>query len=115
VFLVSKIEPDTSKDGGAAVAEPSSDGTEVPVAADKEKASLIEGPTTLPAPLWQPDGGKVTCKVIIDQEGKIYFLETGKQLCENVPWQQFRYKPLVQGGHPVKVSTDVEISYEPKK
>ena len=48
-----------------------------PLAADKQRALLIEGPTVLTAPLWAPEGGTVRCKLVIDQEGKISELETG--------------------------------------
>jgi hypothetical protein len=57
----------------------------------------------------------VLCKVVIDSEGKVSELGTGMQLCEAVPWSQFRYKPAVQGGHPVKVNTEVEVRFEPRK
>lgn len=36
-------------------------------------------------------------------------------LCESVPWFQFRYKPTVKGGHPVKVETEVEVRFEARK
>jgi hypothetical protein len=122
VFLVSRIQLVKSKEGGAASAESESDAAaegknipEVSVAGDKQQASLIEGPTVQAAPLWQPAGGTVHCKVVINQEGKISDLETGMQLCESVPWSQFRYQPLVRGGHPVKVRTEVEVRFEPRK
>jgi len=122
VFLVTQLRPVPSKEGGDASAEPKKvaeaeekDIPEVSVAADKQRALLIEGPTVQPAPLWEPAGGTVRCKVIIDEEGKISELETGAQLCEAVPWSQFRYQPPVQGGHPVKVKTEVEVRYEPRK
>ena len=88
---------------------------EVSVAADKQRALLLEGPTVQTAPLWEPAAGTVRCKVVINPEGKISELETGAQLCEAVPWSQFRYQPPVQGGHPVKVKTEVEIHFEPRK
>ena len=88
---------------------------EVSVAADKQRAFLIEGPTVQSAPLWEPAGGTVRCKVIINPEGKIAELETGVQLCETVQWSQFRYPPPVKGGHPVKVRTEVEVRFEPRK
>jgi len=122
VFLVSRIQLVTSKEGSGASGEAKSGATaeeknipEVSVAEDKQKASLIEGPTVQTAPLWQPAGGTVHCKVLIDQEGKVSELETGMQLCESVPWSQFRYQPLVQKGHPVKVRTEVEVRFEPRK
>ena len=51
---------------------------EVSVAADKQRALLIEGPTVLTAPLWEPAGDTVRCKVVIDQEGKISELEPAR-------------------------------------
>ena len=119
VFLVTRIEPVTSaadsakqkKDSGAGEKE----APEVSVPADKQGALLTEGPTALPAPLWEPAGGKARCKVIIDEEGKIAELNSGAQLCETVPWSQFRYKPTVKGGHPVRVNTEVEIRFDPRK
>jgi hypothetical protein len=57
----------------------------------------------------------VGCKVVIDPQGKISELESTAQLCETVPWSQFRYQPPVQGGHPVKVRTEVEVRFEPRK
>jgi hypothetical protein len=75
----------------------------------------VEGPTTLTAPLWEPTGGSARCKVVIDEEGKIAELDSGAQLCETVPWTQFRYKPTVKGGHAVKVDTEVEVRFDPRK
>ena len=122
VFLVTRLTPVTSKESGADSAEPKKDAEaeekdipEVSVAADKQRALLIEGPTVQTAPLWEPAGGTVRCKVVIDKEGKISELQTGAQLCEAVPWSQFRYQPPVQGGHPVKVKTEVEVRFEPRK
>jgi hypothetical protein len=122
IFLVSRIQLLTSKEGSGASAESKSDTAaegknipEVEVAAEKQQASLIEGPTVQAAPLWQPAGGTAHCKVLIDQEGKISGLETGMQLCESVPWSKFRYQPLVKAGHPVKVRTEVEVRFDPRK
>ena len=67
------------------------------------------------APLWEPSGGTVRCKVVIDEEGKIAELDSGTQLCESVPWSQFRYQPTLKGGHPVRVNTEVEIRFDPRK
>jgi hypothetical protein len=121
LFLVTKLRPASSTESTAS-AEPKKDAQageknipEVPVAADKQRASLMEGPAVLPAPLWEPTGGTAHCKVVIGTDGKISDLETGAQLCESVPWSQFRYQPLVRGGHPVKVSTEVEVRFEPRK
>ena len=122
IFLVTRIRPATSADSNAASAEPKKDAAvenedvrEVPVAADKQRAFLIASPAVQTAPLWEPAGGTVRCKVVISPDGKISELETGVQLCETVPWSQFRYQPPVQGGHPVKVSTEVEVRFEPRK
>jgi hypothetical protein len=88
---------------------------EVSVAADKQRAFLIAGSPVQAAPLWEPEGGTVSCKVVIGPEGKISELESAAQLCESVPWSQFRYQPPVQGGHPVKVKTEVVVRFEPRK
>src|ERR1035437_632207 len=122
VFLVTGIRPVTATDSGAASAQPKKDAAveeknipEVTVAADKQRALLIAGSPVQTAPLWEPEGGTVRCKVVIDPEGKISDLESTAQLCETVPWSQFRYQPTVQGGHPVKVKTEVEMRFEPRK
>jgi hypothetical protein len=122
VFLVARMGPVTSKEGGAASAEPKKEAAaeeknipEVSVAGDKQRAFLIAGSPVQTAPLWEPAGGTVGCKVVIDPEGKISELESAAQLCEAVPWSQFRYQPPVQGGHPVKVRTEVEVRFEPRK
>lgn len=119
VFVVQKIRLATDADlpAGAAKKDDKAedDAKEVPVPADKQKAQLIEGPSTLPAPLWAPAGETVKCKLIIGVDGKISELETGLQLCEYVPWAKYSYKPTVQGGKPVKVSTEVEVKFEPLK
>jgi hypothetical protein len=115
LFLVTRIQPVTAgtepkKDAAADEKIP-----EVTLAAEKQRAFLIEGPTVQTAPLWEPAAGTVRCKVIINPEGKINELETGAQLCETVAWSQFRYQPPVQSGHPVKVHTEVEVRFEPRK
>jgi Gram-negative bacterial tonB protein. len=122
VFLVAQIRPVTATESGAASAEPKKDAAaeeknikEVSVAADKQKALLMEGSPVQTAPLWEPEGGTVSCKVVIDPEGKISDLESTTQLCESVTWSQFRYQPPVQGGHPVKVKTEVEVRFEARK
>jgi hypothetical protein len=118
VFLVTKIEPvtapaDSAKQSmDAAVAEKRA--PEV-VPMDKQRALLIAGPTVLAAPLWEPSGGTSRCKVVIDQDGKIAELNSGTQLCEAVPWSQFSYKPTVKAGHPVRVNTEVEVRFDPRK
>ncbi len=121
VFLVSKIQPVKPAEGGAASAEKKAaaakekEVAEVSVPADKQKAFLLEGSPVQTAPLWEPTGGTVKCKVIINPEGKISELETGAQLCESVQWAKFRYQPPVKAGRPVKVSTEVEVRFEPRK
>ncbi len=113
VLLVTRLTEVTPKESKAEPDE--SDIPAVTVAADKQRALLTEGATVQPAPLWQPDGGTVSCKVVINKEGKISELETGAQLCEAVPWAKFRYQPTEQGGHPVRVNTEVEVRFEPRK
>ena len=122
VFLVTRIRPVTSTQSGGASAEPKKDTAaeeknvpEVSVAGDKQRAFLIAGSAVQTAPLWEPAGGTVVCKVVINPDGKISELESTAQLCETVPWSQFRYQPPVQGGHPVKVRTEVEVRFEPRK
>jgi len=119
VFLVRRLVPVTSKESGAAGAKKGAgaeaDTKQVSVPADKQRALLIAGQTVVTAPLWAPAGGTVRCKLVIDKEGKISELETGAQLCETVPWSDFRYKPTVRGGHPVNVETEVEVRFEPRK
>jgi hypothetical protein len=122
LFLVTQVQPVTSAESSTVSAEPKEDAAieeknlpEVSVAADKQRAFLIEGPSVQTAPLWAPAGGTVRCKVAINPEGKISELETGAQLCEAVPWSQFRYQPPAQGGHRVKVKTEVEVRFEPRK
>lgn len=120
LFLVARIQPVTSEGGttSAEAKQPAaaeeSNIPEVSVAADKQRALLIEGPTVQPAPLWEPAGGTAHCSVLIDAKGKISQLGTGEQLCEAVPWSQFRYQPPVQRGHPVRVNTEVEVRFEPR-
>jgi hypothetical protein len=120
VFLVTRLTPAPAKEGGDGSAAKKAAAKEkaipeVAVAADTQRALLIEGPAVQPAPLWEPAGGTVRCKVIIDREGKISELESGTQLCEAVPWDKFRYQPPVQGGNPVTVTTEVEVRFEPRK
>jgi len=115
-----RLVPVVSKETGDASAKQAKEAEdenikEVSIPAEKQRALMIDGPIVQPAPLWEPAGGTVRCKVIIGKEGKISSLETGMQLCEAVPWSQFRYQPPVQGGHPVKVNTEVEVRFEPRK
>jgi hypothetical protein len=114
VFLVMSMRPAAPAERVGSAEENEANIPEVTVAAEKQRASLIAGPTFLTAPLWEPAGGTVRCPVVIGAEGKISELGTGMQLCEAVPWSQFRYQPLVQGGHPVKVKTEVEVCFEPR-
>jgi len=119
VFLVTSIQPVSStadsakqkKDAGAEETE----APQVSVPADKQRALLVEGPTVLTAPLWEPSGGTARCKVVIDEEGKIAELDSGAQLCETVPWSKFRYQPTIKGGHAVGVNTEVEVRFDPLK
>ena len=121
LFLVTRLTPVASKDGGDASAETKkaeAEDKEVPevaVPGDKQRALLVEGPSTLPAPLWAPAGDTVRCKVLIGADGKIAELQSGSQLCEAVPWSKFSYKPTLQDGRPVKVKTEVEVLYEQRK
>jgi len=120
VFLVKTLRPATDAEIAAAK-EQNKDATaddklpEIAVPADKQKAALIEGPVVQTAPLWEPAGATVKCKLIIGSNGKVSSLETGTQLCEAVPWAQFRYQPPVQGGKPVKVATEVEVRFDARK
>jgi hypothetical protein len=41
-------------------------------------------------------------------------LATGAQLCEAVPWSEFRYQPPVKAGKPVTVKTEVEVRFQPR-
>jgi len=119
VFLVTRIQPvagaaDSAKQTKDTEAE-EKEAPPVSVPPEKQKALLTKGPTVLPAPLWDPSGETVRCKVIIDEEGKIAELDSGSQLCESVPWAQFSYQPTVKAGHPVKVDTEVAVRFDPRK
>jgi hypothetical protein len=119
VFLVTKIQlATTAADSDKQKKDDEDEKKDAPaisVPADKQKALLVEGPTVLTAPLWEPAGGTARCKVVIDEAGKIKELDSGAQLCETVPWSQFRYQPTVKGGHPAKVNTEVEVRFDPLK
>jgi hypothetical protein len=118
VFLVTRMHAVTTADSAKQKKDADTEEKEAPkltVPADKQRALLVEGPTVLPAPLWEPTGGTARCKVIIDEEGKIAQLDSGAQLCETVPWSQFRYQPTVKGGHPVRLNSEVEVRFEPRK
>ena len=112
VFLVTALRPVTSAESKKPAED--EDLPEVSVAADKQRALLIEGPTALTAPLFEPAGDTVRCKVFIT-DGKVSELDTGSQLCESVPWSQYRYQPTLKAGHPVKVKTEVEVHFDPRK
>jgi hypothetical protein len=114
VFLVTKIQAVTADASKKKDADEDKE-AKVSVPADKQRALLVEGPTTLPAPLWEPAGGTTRCKVVIDEQGKIAELDSGAQLCETVPWGQFRYQPTVKGGHPIRVNSEVEVHFDPRK
>jgi hypothetical protein len=118
VFLVDRIQPVTGADAAKPGEDAGADKPEaeqISVPSEKQSALLDKGPTVLTAPLWEPTGETVRCKVVIDQEGKIAELDSGTELCESVPWSQFRYRPTVKSGHPVKVNTEVEIRFDPQK
>lgn len=122
VFLVTRIEPVTSKEANSSSADAKKsagssdkDVPELSVPAEKQLALFIEGPTVQPAPLWEPAGRTIRCKVQIDPEGKISELQSGAPLCESVSWTQFRYRPMIVKGRAVKVNTEVEIRFEPRK
>lgn len=120
IFLVVRIQPATAKDEGKGSAESKKgaadkDATTVSVAAEKQSASLLEGSLVQPAPLWEAAGGTIRCKVLIGTDGKFSELETGAQLCEAFDWSKLRYQPLVQGGRPVQVRTEVEVKFEARK
>ena len=117
IFLVTQIEPAPSAgdSGKKEEAAAEKEAPSITVPADKQSALLTEGPTTLPAPLWEPTGGTARCKVVIDEKGKISELDSGSQLCETVPWAKFSYKPTLRGGKAVKVDTEVEVHFDPRK
>jgi hypothetical protein len=115
VFLVTRIQPATADSAKSKKDEEEKEAPQVSVPAEKQSALRVEGPTALTAPLWEPAGGTARCKVVIDEAGKIAELDSGAQLCETVPWVQFRYQPTVKAGHPVRVSTEVEVRFDPRK
>jgi hypothetical protein len=117
VFLVTQIQP-APADSAKPKKDDAAEEKEVPkitVPADKQRALLVEGPSVLPAPLWEPSGGTAVCKVVIDEKGKIAELNSGAELCVTVPWAKFRYQPTVKSGHPVGVITEVEVRFDPRK
>jgi len=120
LFLLTSIRPATDEEIAAAKSKEAAPAAEdnvpeVSVPADKQRALLTGGPTVQTAPLWEPAGETVSCKVLIGPDGKIAELRTGAQLCESVPWDQFSYQPTVKGGHPVKVATEIEVRFDPRK
>ncbi|MGC4048785.1 MAG: hypothetical protein QM757_04600 [Paludibaculum sp.] len=114
IILVTKIQSVPAKKDAKA-ADKDDNLPIVAVPADKQKAQLVQAAPAQPAPLWEPKADTVRCKIIIGADGKVSELETGAQLCEAVQWAQYRYQPLVQAGHPVKVRTEVEVKYEARK
>jgi len=119
VFLVTRIQPVKATEGGAAAkkggAAEEKDVPEVSVPGAKQRAFLVGTPPVQTAPLWEPKAETVSCQVVIGPDGKIAELETGKQLCEFVDWSKYLYQPPVKAGHPVKVSTEVEVRFEALK
>ncbi len=122
VFLVNRVTPvekegDSAEKAGDAkkAAKPPAEIPEIPVAPEKQRTLLVSSPQAVPAPLWDPAASAAKCKVIIDREGNVTELETGIQLCEAVPWADYKYKPTLQGGKPVNVSTQVDVKFEPRK
>ncbi len=116
IFLVTQIQPASGANSAKTKdAEAEKEAPEVSAPADRQRGLLVAGPTVLTAPLWEPTGGTVHCKVVIDEEGKIAELDSGTELCEAVPWSQFSYQPTVKGGHPVRVNTEVEVRFDPRK
>ena len=120
VFLVTRISPAPPADTAAeeskkAAAAADKNVKEVEVPWEKQQAFLTAGAVVKPAPLWEPAGGTAHCRVLIDTDGTISDLQTGAQLCETVLWSEFRFQPPVQRGKPVKVSTEVELRFEPRK
>jgi hypothetical protein len=113
IFLVTKLTP--APDEGKKAAEEEKEFPSISVPAEKQAGVKIAGPTSQPAPFWAPEGGLAKCKVIIDEKGVISELETGAQLCEAVPWGEFKYPPPVQGGKPVRVKTEVSVQFDARK
>ena len=112
VFLVTSLQPADSASSQKQADD--SDLPEVSVPADKQRALLTDGPKALTAPLWEPEGSTVSCKLFI-VDGKVSQLDTGAPLCEAVPWSQFHYQPTLKNGKPVKVKTEVEVHFDPRK
>ena len=118
LFLVTKIESapaDAKASKKKEDAAKEKDYKEITVSAEKQKALLLESAPDAAAPLFQPAGGKETCKVFIAPEGKITELLSGRPLCEAVDWGKYRYKPTVQGGRAVYVNSEVDIKFDPRK
>ncbi len=113
VFLVKQLTP-VPGSAESEKAEPE-DEWDIEVPAEKQQALLIESAPAQTAPLWEPAGGTIVCGIIVGRDGTISQLATGKQLCEAVPWSQYRYTPTVQNGKPVKVRTEVEVRFEPRQ
>ena len=121
VFLVTRIQPVNAEggpDSAAAKKDANAKEKEIPevtVPAAKQSALLTATPPVQSAPLWDPTAEKVTCTISIGADGNVAELQTGKQLCEYVDWSKYHYQPTVRAGHPVKVTTDVDVRFEPLK
>jgi hypothetical protein len=120
LFLVTKIEPlaldDAAKQKAVADKKKAeADKKEITVPAAKQKALLLESAPVQTAPLFQPAGGKETCKVFIDDQGKVDQMLSGRPLCEAVDWSKYSWKPTLQAGKPVWVNSEVEIHFDPRK
>ena len=118
VFLVTKIQLVQPEGDAAKKTDKKDKEKEIPeitVPADKGKALLVEGPPNPMAPLWEPKGADVKCRIQIGPDGKISELQTGTQLCEAVDWSKYKYQPTTKAGKPVRVATEVEVKFEPRK
>ena len=122
VFLVTRIAPVTADERAAQpaaakkdVKSQKKDIPEISVPAEKQRALLVEGPDSSNRAALGSGRRDSQCKVVIGQDGRISELESGSQFCEAVPWSKFRYQPTVQRGQPVKVNTEIEVRFEPRK
>ncbi len=69
LFLVTKIRPATAEET-AAIPEAAKPGPEVALPPEKQRALLLEGATVQAAPLWEPNGGTLSCKVVLLRAAK---------------------------------------------
>ncbi len=121
LFLVTKIEDAKPEEGASASGKSKEEAQkvkgykEITVPAEKQRALLIESAPVEKAPLFAPAGGKETCKVFIDPEGKISELLSARPLCEAVDWSKYRYKTTAQSGSPTYVNSEVEVRFDPRK